>query len=429
MTLMMMLSLAGALAADERMAARYIDTVHGTSLEEAIARGLESEPGLLAARADLDAARGALLQAELRPNPSLTAARQEQISGPDNSTMVEVDFPLELFRRGSRAAAAERVLEKNAYSVADRERVLAFDIRTAYGNAASAARNLKVQDDLVAATRRGHELLRARVDEGAAPPLDRDRIAVELHRLESERLFQAAESEAALVELKRLLGVGPREPLLVTSTIEDLVSVETAVSVPGEASEAVKERADVREAEAGLRVAEARIEEALDQGQVDMSLFGSYTRADLSFPQSAFGPSGALEPIQDVFHYVTAGARLSLPLRNRNQGAVAAARAERAASERVLQARMLAAESEVVSAMARDERAREAVSIYASGARELAQQNLEVVRETYRLGRSTLSDVLIEQRRYLEIELGYTEALRAAFDARTALKRSLGEPR
>jgi outer membrane protein TolC len=116
-----------------------------------------------------------------------------------------------------------------------------------------------------------------------------------------------------------------------------------------------------------------------------------------------------------------------LPLRNGNEGAIAAARAERAGAEALRRARSLAAESEAASALARDERSREAVAMYASSVRELARRNLEVVRESYELGRSSLSDVLIEQRRYLDSERGYTQALQAAFDARTALKLSLGD--
>jgi outer membrane protein TolC len=50
-----------------------------------------------------------------------------------------------------------------------------------------------------------------------------------------------------------------------------------------------------------------------------------------------------------------------------------------------------------------------------------------VVRETYSLGRTTVFDVLAEQRRFLEVEQGYTNALRAAYEARTALARALGE--
>jgi cobalt-zinc-cadmium efflux system outer membrane protein len=405
----------------------FFDEARGISLEEAIARGLEREPGLLAARSELDAAEGFVTQASLRPNPSVSLSWQEQIEGNDNSATAELEFPLELFRKGSRVAAAERALESVRYSIADRELALVYDIRTAYGNVASAARDLKVQDDLVAATRRSYELLRARVDEGAIPPLDRDRAEVELHRMESERLLLAGEAEAVLFELKRLLGSRPREEVLVSRTIDALVEAEGELERTADLSEAVAERPDVLEAEARLRLAEARIEEASDQGQLDMSLFGNYNRMDFSFPQMGVGPSGALEPIRDIFHSFTFGARLMLPLRNGNEGAIAAARAERAGAEALRRARSLAAESEAASALARDERSREAVAMYASSVRELARRNLEVVRESYELGRSSLSDVLIEQRRYLDSERGYTQALQAAFDARTALKLSLGD--
>jgi outer membrane protein TolC len=57
----------------------------------------------------------------------------------------------------------------------------------------------------------------------------------------------------------------------------------------------------------------------------------------------------------------------------------------------------------------------------------MAQRNLEVVRETYTLGRATLFDVFNEQRRYLDFESGYTEALAEAFFAQTDLKRAQGE--
>jgi outer membrane protein TolC len=57
----------------------------------------------------------------------------------------------------------------------------------------------------------------------------------------------------------------------------------------------------------------------------------------------------------------------------------------------------------------------------------LARQNFEVVRQTYELGRGTLSDVLAEQRRYLEFENEYTSSLREAFDARTSLEFARGD--
>jgi cobalt-zinc-cadmium efflux system outer membrane protein len=265
------------------------------------------------------------------------------------------------------------------------------------------------------------------VDEGAIPALDRDRAEVELHRLESERLLLAGEAEALLFELKRLLGARPQEDLLIDGTIDALVEAEEEMGASSDLSKAVAVRPDVLAAEARLRLAEARIEAAADQGQFDMSLFGDYNRMDFSFPQLGVGPSGTLEPIQDVFHSFTFGARFMLPLRNGNEGELAAARADGAGAEALRSARLLAAESEAASALARDSSAWAAVAMYTSSVRELARRNLDVVRESYELGRSTLTDVLIEQRRYLDSERGYTQALKAAFDARTALKRSLGD--
>jgi outer membrane protein TolC len=79
--------------------------------------------------------------------------------------------------------------------------------------------------------------------------------------------------------------------------------------------------------------------------------------------------------------------------------------------------------------MARDERARSAIAVYTGGARDLARQNLNVVSQTYGLGRATVFDVLGEQRRYLDFERAYSNALREAYEARTALRRALGDVR
>jgi cobalt-zinc-cadmium efflux system outer membrane protein len=115
-----------------------------------------------------------------------------------------------------------------------------------------------------------------------------------------------------------------------------------------------------------------------------------------------------------------------LPLLNRNQGQVAAAQAERSGAEARLEAMELSARAEVAAAEARDAQAQRAVALYAGSARGLARQNLEVVAKTFELGRATVFDMLAEQRRYLEVEQAYTNALREAWEARAALKRGLG---
>ena len=120
---------------------------------------------------------------------------------------------------------------------------------------------------------------------------------------------------------------------------------------------------------------------------------------------------------------------VTIPVLNRNQGEVAAARAQRAAAASGYEAAQLGANAEIAAARALDEHARQAVRLYTSGVQRLARQNLAVVAESYELGRVTVFDVLAEQRRYLEVERAYTDTLRAAYEAKTALYRALGDIR
>jgi cobalt-zinc-cadmium efflux system outer membrane protein len=410
----------------EPVAKQYVDPVNGLSLEEAVVRALEREPSLRAARSEIDVARGMRLQASLRPNPSVSFERREEPAGTDNQTTVAVEWPLDLFRRSSRVAVADREVGVTELAVVDRERLLTAEVRMRYGDVVGALRDLAILDELVATTRRQHQLLRSRVEEGATPPLERDLLDVELRRLESDRLLQAGRTEAALFELKRVLGMRAEASLVVRDTLEDLVRPESpAAAPPSETSTVLDQRADVREAATRVAVADAKIERAQAEGRFDVSLFANYMRMDAGFPQRGFTPDGGFERIRGVFHYVAAGAMITVPMLNRNQGEVAAARAEHAGAEAAYEAARLAADAELGAARARDERARQAVSAY-SGAQTLARQNLTVVGQSYELGRVTVFDVLAEQRRYLDVERAYTEVLRAAYEARTALDRALG---
>jgi cobalt-zinc-cadmium efflux system outer membrane protein len=405
------------------LAGRYIDSASGLTLADAITGALEREPSLRASRAELDAARGMRQQAGLRANPSLTFERREEPTGSDNQTMVQLSVPLELFRRTSRVSVADREVEVMERSVAERARALINEVKIRYGQAAGTARELDVANNLAASARRDLDLLRRRVEEGGSPPLDRDRMTVEVHRLDASRLQAAGRVEAAMAELKRALGLPPETPVRLRDTLEALAPLPSPA--PGQAPN-VDERPDVGEAQAQMRLAQARVTQAQADGRVDLTLFGSYVRMDAGFPQRGFGAGGELERVRGVFHYASGGAMVMVPLWNRNQGEVAAARAENTAAAARLEAAQLTARMELAAATARVEHTKEAVRVMAEGV-ILARRNLDVVRQTYELGRGTLSDLLAEQKRYLEFENEYTSALRDAFEARTSLEFARGD--
>ena len=141
---------------------------------------------------------------------------------------------------------------------------------------------------------------------------------------------------------------------------------------------------------------------------------------------SGLTATGATRSIQDVFHYFGGGVTITLPVRNRNQGNVAAAVAETRAAERRQDALRLMIVQKVESAFAQHEGALRSLDIYERGVRDVSRRNLDVVRQTYQLGRTSLLDVVAEQRRYIEIETGYTDALRQLYDAAVEVRRAVG---
>ena len=134
--------------------------------------------------------------------------------------------------------------------------------------------------------------------------------------------------------------------------------------------------------------------------------------------------TGALLPIDGKFHFFTFGVRLNLPVLNRNQGAIAAARLDAEAARRRREFGELTIKREIASAYARYDRALRAKEIFRVGVRDQAASNLNVVRQTYELGSKTLLDYIAEHHRYMEIEKAYIDIQLEAYLARVDILRA-----
>jgi cobalt-zinc-cadmium efflux system outer membrane protein len=411
------------------LADQYLDARGGLALTDALAQALEHEPSLRVSRAEVDAARGLRAQATRRPNPTVSLERRDEPAGTDTQTMVTIQWPLDLFRRTPRIEVRDREVEASTQTLADRQRTLLADVRAHYGQAAAAVREVAVSEQVAIATRRQYEVLAQRVVEGAAPPLDRDVVDVELRRVDAERLLAAGRADAALFELRRVIGMSAETAFALRDTLETLVATDVLADAGQQETAALSaqapltaQRADVLEAGARVRVAEARVDQARSAGRLDVSVFGGYMRMDTGYPQRGLTDQGTFERVRGQFQYVSAGAMVLIPLSDRHQGEVVAAQAERTAAVARLEGTQLSAQSEIAA----DRRTRQALALIERSV-DLSRKNLGVVRQTYELGQSTVSDVLVAQRRYLEVERTYTDTLRAAFDARTALRRARGD--
>ncbi|HEU4367844.1 MAG TPA: TolC family protein [Methylomirabilota bacterium] len=392
------------------------------TVDELVARAVADNPDLKAARADLEAARGRVRQAALRPNPMVELGGQKAL-GPDNNLMVGLTVPLDLNgRRKGRVGVAEREEEVRRALLAERERRLRADVRLRAGELLAARRNLEVADDLLAINREALALVSRRVTEGAATPLEENLTLVEVGRLEASRELLGSRLEVATLGLKALVARRPEDPLTLRG---DLTAAPAVPARDGAIRQALAERPDLRAAGAEVAAAQARIRKEEAEGRWDASVNVGYQRQDFGFGLRGLTDSGATRPIQDVFHYFGGGISIMLPVRNQNQGNVAAARAETTAAERRREFMELMARQEVDAAYAQHAAAQRSLELYGRGVRDVARRNLDVVRQAYRLGRGTLLDVIAEQRRYIEIENGYTDVLKQVYDAAVEIERAV----
>jgi len=361
----------------------------------------------------------------LRPNPTTSFEARGEPGGTDSLVSIGVQWPLDLFRRSGRVATADQQVAASQAGAADRERVLVSDVRRQYGRAAAAIRAAGVASVLAATVERQLALVRGRVDEGAAPRLDRELLEVEWRRLQAARAIAEGRAEREVLAIKPLLGMTADEVLILRDPLD--VLVQDGEGRRSEPATSVAERPDVRMAALQVAVAAAGVDQARREGRIDLSLVGSYMRMDAGFPQLGLSSAGAPERVRGQFNYILGGVVVALPLMDRQQGRVTAARAEQAAADARRAATELAARGEVEAAEVRDRSARRALEAYGAEARDLAKHNLDVVRQTFELGRGTVQDVLIEQRRYLEFEQGYTDTLLEAWEAQADLVRAKGE--
>ncbi len=392
-------------------------------LASLLRQAIENNLFLQAERLEVKAREARTLQAGLRANPTIMANVMKEITSRDNYLGGGFSQPLELFgRRGARKAAAQAEVDVARADIAEQEQMLASQVRAAYGEILALQRDLGFLRNLADTNRKTYDLVKSRIELGAAPLLEGNIQLVELRRLESQIATVEGKRDAALLLLKTLVALSPAQPLAVEGDLENQIELPPL-------EEAVREaytRGDLRKSEAAQRAALAEVKRAQAEGRWDLTLSAEYRRSDNGFGQKGFNDAGELERVRGIFNMLMFGANFQIPLFNRNQGTVQEFEAHAEMESRRRKFLQLSIENELQAAYRRIEKLREGQSLYKEGALKLAADNLEVVRKKYELGAITLMDVLQEQRRYIEIQLGYTEILKELFNARAEVLRAIG---
>ena len=297
---------------------------------------------------------------------------------------------------------------------------MSAEIRAAYAEALAAVRELEITEGLSNLDTQTARIVEARVSEGESAPIELNLLRAEVDRLRSRRALVEGRLQSALLRLKSLAGVSPDEPLRLK---EDLVA-PTFSKPPASLEEAIntamRMRPDLRLARLLEKVAEAGYELALAQARPDISAFTRYSRSRSLFDNT---PVGA---IRDKDNTLSFGVSLSIPLFNRNQGskteaaaAIAQAQRRREFAEQVIRA-------DVASAFARYVAAQSAVAIFEQGVLARSTQNVKSIRGAYELGAFRMTELLAEQRRLMDSEREYTEALTERYKALADLNSAMG---
>jgi outer membrane protein, heavy metal efflux system len=402
----------------------YFDEQQGASSTDLVSRALSANIELQAARLEIERSRARLTQAKLRANPALdfeqTTGRLTGSRG-ERETSLSFSLPLEIGgKRKSRVDLAQVEIAIAEAGVAERERQLASEVRSAYAEALAFLRELQITESLNTIDTQSVRVIEARVTEGDASPLELNLFRVEIDRLKSRRALLEGRLQAALLKLKVLAGVPAAETLRLR---EDLTAIfpEPALPVQEAVTLALQNRSDARLARLLEEAAQAGLKVAKAQGTPDVTAFSKY-----SFGSSVFDdtPVGIL---RDKDKLITFGVSISLPLFNRNQGAKAEAQIAIEQARRRREFVESLVRSEVAQSYARYEATKNALAIFETGVIERSTQNILGIRKAYELGAFSVAELLSEQKKFLDSQREFIEALAERYRALAEIQSAVGQ--
>ncbi len=378
------------------------------TLDQALTLARERAPRLVSVRARIDEARGRLAGASvfLRTNPSVNAGLGSR-SGADghrtDETSITVSQGFEVGgQRGARVAGARAVVSRATSDADDTARRVLRDVALAFHRALYAQERARlatateaVAADVLRVSERRHQT-------GEIPRLDVNLARAALARARAEVHAAGAGPEAALGELRLLLGLAPDEPLAVRGDLRDRRHVE-----PEELLARASRRADLLSLEAELLEARADQDLASASRWPELGIGASYGREE--------GASIGLGIVS-----------FTLPVFERGQGPRAEASArERRVSGELQSARTIVA-GEVRATLAVYRHRAAAVEELETNALPLLDQNEAQTRRSYESGQIALADLLAVRAEIIGTRLEYLGYLLEAANAAIELESSAG---
>lgn len=436
---------------EERIAAQVDELfVDGLTVDEAVTIALLNNPSLQSWLFDVGIARADVVQAGLFSNPSLgVSMRFPEAGGLANLEASLAQNIAELWQIPVRKQAAERSLDAAILDVARRGTRLAADTKRAYFSAVQAAELHNVVRENLDVARRLETLTEEQLEAGAAGQLEVNLASGEVVEAELEAESTRLAADNARRALATLLGLpGRTSELRLTDALpaapretpreDELVGMALASRLDVAAANEL-----VHAAEARLRTEYRRVFPNVELGigferSERRALPGRTVLADTARASIRQGRLAAPEITsraqrqqakgQEIETIIGPSLSLELPIFDQNQAQIARAEYAYEQAVKTLAVVEQALIGEVHGVLDQAETHWRLVRMYRERSLPLAQDNLELSQEAYRLGRASFLSVLEAQRFLLSSRRSYVNALGEAASTLPELEQAVGRP-
>jgi cobalt-zinc-cadmium efflux system outer membrane protein len=381
----------------------------------------KSNPTLLAARIGIDESRDEEITAYLRPNPDFAfstdgtqISRYQGVWRPFAGTQFSPNISYlheRQHKRELRLESAQKATAVAQSQLADQERTLLFNLRSAFVQAlqAKAVRDL-AKDNL---TYFDHEfgISQDRYKAGDIARVDLDRL--ELQRVQYESDLQTAEVNLRTAKIQLLQLLNDRTPIE-QFDVQGPFDFSEQLQSPDELRRiAMEERPDLKAAAQSVDKAQTDYRLAVANGSTDPT-FSVWVTHNPSF--------------NNPYDNNTIGASVSIPLRifDKNQGEKARARVDITRNERLRDAAEAQVFSDVDSAYATLLNTVTLLRPYKTKYLETAGRVRDTIAFSYQHGQAALVDYLDAQRDYRAVEVSYLNLVGSYLSAASQLNLAVG---
>ncbi len=366
-------------------------------------------PTLAAVEAGVEEAEGVLRRSRAYPNPgfAVAAGRGRPRDGGDarSESSFELVQPIELPGvRKWRARVAELGLEGAGLERAVAESVVDASVARLAHTVQGESRRVEIARESARVAERLHELLARRVELGESSPLE----AVKARAEAFARRRDLLDATSALAAVRSALDVFCGHRLGDRFEVVDVPDPTRPPELPADL---------VARMRAGNPVL-ARAEVAVRQAE---AMIGSEKKSTLPRIDVFAGHDTELDRTA-----TNVGVALTIPLWNRNRGAIDTATAKRLRAAREKDALDVGLATELSRAATEYRRARAAIELHLEGWTAAAEESLRIATFSFENGEAALLDVLDAQRSSLDVQLAEVNARTALRLARAEIERLIG---